>query len=109
MAMPTEASSRARWLSSESKAPARISASIVRRLTSRLSTRRQKSKRSRKAPAAERGFQDRVDRLFAGALDRAETIAHGAAVDRHEAVLGGIDVRAEDAQAVVDRIVVEDS
>jgi hypothetical protein len=53
-------------------------------------------------------LEDRVHRLFAGSLDGAETVANRAAVDRREAVFGGIHVRPEDAQAVGDGVVVND-
>ena len=49
----------------------------------------------------------RIDRLLSRALDRPQTVADGAAVDRHEAVLRGIDVRAEQLEPVFQRVVVE--
>ena len=64
-AMPTDASSAARRGSIASNAPARTSASTARRLTTRLSTRRQKSNRSRERPARVARGDDRLDRRLA--------------------------------------------
>ena len=49
---------------------------------------------------AARGHQTQ-DRALAHALDAAESVAHLVAVDRHEAVVGGVDVRRQDVDAVL--------
>ncbi len=105
-ARPTEASRRARFVSSASKAPARTSASTTRRLTMRLSTRLQKSNEIGERLFAAR-LEDRVDRALAGAAHRAQAVAQDACVDRHEAVLGGVHVGRQDGEAVRDAVLVE--
>jgi hypothetical protein len=91
-----------------SKAPARISASITRRFTTRLSMRRQKSKRSVNDPPRFARLEDHRKRRLAGALDRTEAIADGLAIHRAEADAAVIDVGWQESQAVVDRVLVEE-
>ncbi len=105
--MPTEAKSIDRRGSTASKAPARISASTARRLTWRLSTRRQKSNRSTNAPPVLARGDDRRDGLLARALDPAEPVADPLAVDGLEPVVRRVHVGRQDREAVRDRVVVE--
>ena len=54
------------------------------------------------------GLENRVDRLLAGPLDRAQTVADGRPVYGREAVFRSVHVRAEYGDLVVQRVVVED-
>ena len=108
-AMPTDGEQRRAPRLDRVEAPALTSASIARRLTTRLSMRRQKSKRSRNGPPALRASTIASIAACARALHAAEAVADALAVDGLEAVVRRVDVGRQEREALRERVVAEDA